>query len=187
MDEVDAYLRALKDLAGLGQSVATTRNVSRKSFRSANIADFFALGELSRAGLITAELPTPDQNNQKASAAVEPASSRPNAAMCKKRRPSRHPKNAEAGGARERLQAISQIQLPDASEPKRAFTVAEAVKLYSISRSSLYNLVKAGALPDIVVAGRRRFRATPWKRLLRAIAHEASVSESRQQTEREYT
>jgi excisionase family DNA binding protein len=43
----------------------------------------------------------------------------------------------------------------DAPEPKRALTVNEAVRLYSISRSSLYKLVGAGVIPDVVVSGRR--------------------------------
>lgn len=40
-------------------------------------------------------------------------------------------------------------------EPKRALTVNEAVRLYSISRSGLYLLIKGGQIPDVVVAGRR--------------------------------
>lgn len=44
---------------------------------------------------------------------------------------------------------------PDAREQKRAYTVNEAVRLYSVSRSSLYKLIDAGKIPDVVVAGRR--------------------------------
>lgn len=44
---------------------------------------------------------------------------------------------------------------PAAAEPKRALSINEAARLYSISRSSLYLLISRGQLPDIVVAGRR--------------------------------
>jgi excisionase family DNA binding protein len=44
---------------------------------------------------------------------------------------------------------------PVATEPKRAFTINEAARIYSISRSSLYLLIKAGTLPNVTVGGRR--------------------------------
>lgn len=44
---------------------------------------------------------------------------------------------------------------PAAAEPKRALSINEAARIYSISRSSLYLLLSRGQLPDVVVAGRR--------------------------------
>jgi excisionase family DNA binding protein len=38
---------------------------------------------------------------------------------------------------------------------KRALTVNEAARVYSISRSSLYKLIGDGTIPDLIVAGRR--------------------------------
>jgi hypothetical protein len=38
------YLRALKDQIGLGQMLALPTGLSPKGLRSANVADFFAVG-----------------------------------------------------------------------------------------------------------------------------------------------
>lgn len=51
-------------------------------------------------------------------------------------------------------------------EPKRALTVNEAVRLYSISRSGLYLLIKNHAIPDVVVAGRRLINRDAMERLI---------------------
>jgi excisionase family DNA binding protein len=38
---------------------------------------------------------------------------------------------------------------------KRALTIDESARAFSLSRSSLYELIKSGQLPDVKVAGRR--------------------------------
>jgi excisionase family DNA binding protein len=53
------------------------------------------------------------------------------------------------------VQNANVIVEPVATEPKRAFTIKEAARIYSVSKSSLYNLIKAKVLPDVVVHGRR--------------------------------
>lgn len=51
-------------------------------------------------------------------------------------------------------------------EPKRALTVNEAARLYSISRSGIYLLIKSGQIPDVVVAGRRLINRDAMERLI---------------------
>lgn len=157
MGSLEAYLRALKDLVGLGQNVAFPTSLSRKGSRSAKVADFFALGAQSLASPIPPEPSTSNHIDRDASAAVDTAIPRPNGGAVKEAKIKPEPR-ARRGGRRKRetAEAIGAVQ-SGIPEPKRALTVAEAVNLYSISRSSLYNLKNAGVLPDIVVAGRRLF------------------------------
>jgi excisionase family DNA binding protein len=54
-------------------------------------------------------------------------------------------------------------------EPKRALTVNEAVRLYSISRSGLYLLIKNREIPDVVVAGRRLIPRDAMERLIAGV------------------
>lgn len=55
---------------------------------------------------------------------------------------------------------------PNQPEKKRAYRVDEAVAAYGISRSSIYILIKSGALPDVVVAGRRLLPADALEALI---------------------
>jgi excisionase family DNA binding protein len=50
-------------------------------------------------------------------------------------------------------QSTPEYRVNDTS--KRAYTVLEAARIYSISRSTIYNLIAEGALPDVTVNGRR--------------------------------
>ncbi len=50
---------------------------------------------------------------------------------------------------------VVDVAAQNAPEPKRALTVNEVVRLYSISRSSLYTLIARGVVPNVVVCGRR--------------------------------
>jgi hypothetical protein len=155
MGNLEAYLRALKDLVGLGQNVAFPTSLSRKGSRSANVADFFALGAQSPASLILVEPSTSNHVERDASAAVDTAIPRPDDGNLKQAKIKPEPRTRRGGRRkREATEPIGSIQ-SGIPEPKRALTVNDTVKLYSISRSSLYNLIDAGKLPDIVVAGRR--------------------------------
>jgi len=44
---------------------------------------------------------------------------------------------------------------PEPAALPRAFTVPDFCRNYGIGRSSLYNLINAGALPNVKVGGRR--------------------------------
>jgi excisionase family DNA binding protein len=151
----DAYVRALKDLTGLGQNVAFPTGLSRKGFRSANVTDIFAFGAQSPACLVLAEPSTSNQIGPDALAAVVTAIPRPDGGDVKEAKTKPEPRTRRGGRRKgETAEAIGSVQ-SGISEPKRALTVNEAEKLYSISRSSLYKLIDAGILPDVVVAGRR--------------------------------
>jgi hypothetical protein len=69
----------------------------------------------------------------------------------KRPRAPRKPRGAKEAA----LIAAAALVEQNGPELKRALTVDAAVEAYSISRSSLYLLIKAGTLPDIKLAGRR--------------------------------
>jgi excisionase family DNA binding protein len=155
MGDLEAYVRALKDLAGLGQNVGFPIGLARKGVRSANVVDFFAFSAQSPASLILAEPSDSNHVDGDASAAVETAIPRANGGVVTVAETKPEPRTRRGGRRRrEATQAIGSVQ-SGIPEPKRALTVNEAVRVYSISRSSLYKLIDAGKLPDVVVGGRR--------------------------------
>jgi excisionase family DNA binding protein len=56
-------------------------------------------------------------------------------------------------------------------EKKRAYRVDEAVAAYGISRSTIYNLIKSGTLPDVRVSGRRLLPADALEALIAGNKH----------------
>ncbi len=56
---------------------------------------------------------------------------------------------------------------PEPAALPRAFTVTDFCRNYSISRSGLYNLIKAGTLPTVKIAGRRLIPTDAAEALLR--------------------
>ena len=73
----------------------------------------------------------------------------------KKRVGSRAPPKLHDRGRQPLTGADNDSELENYEEPKRAYTIKEAARIYSISRSTLYNLIKAGKLPDVIVGGIR--------------------------------
>jgi predicted DNA-binding transcriptional regulator AlpA len=63
---------------------------------------------------------------------------------------------------------MSHAQKNLASVERRALRVNDAAAAYGVGRSSLYNLMKQGKLPNVKIAGRRVIPCEAMEALLRA-------------------
>ena len=155
MDDLESYVRALKIEGGLGPTQAVHTGLAQKGLRLAKAVDFFHAGRPTCADATPAVSATSAQIDRDPPVTPAPA---PSHWKCGDTEEAKRVSESDSrrGGKRKSAEAVKTVQ-PNAVEPKRALTVTQAVELYSISRSSLYNLIKEGTLPDVVVAGRRLF------------------------------
>jgi excisionase family DNA binding protein len=148
----EEFLRNLQAVVGLGPS-------RRSSVGAAFIPSLFDISDLLAASYGGLDAGSAELNAQTANdiakffAGLAKALAHEELENARPARTARKARGADKKSREEDASAVDSDKATD--EAKRALTVDEAARLYSVSRSSLYNLIKAGRLPDVKMAGRR--------------------------------
>lgn len=148
-DGLEEYLRALKVVIGLGPLYGLSLGISGNN--SSSIAALvLAGGQQTCVSTVLQESLSGDSVDNVTLVSTGPPTDggikeSKRAPAARKPRGKRKRETTDAGPL------VVQV----AGDPKRAYTIDEAARIYSISRSSLYNAINAGILPDVKLFGRR--------------------------------